>query len=168
MRPSITSRISRTSSTGLPAGSGMSQSSTRVGTYGQTSPHPIVTAQSACSCISTVNRFGLRSETSIPTSRITSITSGHNWRAGSDPADSPRQSPGQDRSNSAWAICERPALWVHTNRTYFIGSSYLRGRNQLVGVLPRQSGGGDLASDCLGVVGDALDRRPDQAGAVEL
>ena len=46
-RSSIMSRISRTSSIERPAGSGMSQSSTRVGTYGQTSPQPIVTAQSA-------------------------------------------------------------------------------------------------------------------------
>ena len=50
---STSSRISRTSSIGRPAGSGMSQASTIVGTYGQTSPQPIVIAQSACSCIST-------------------------------------------------------------------------------------------------------------------
>ena len=71
---SIPSRISRTSSIGLPAGSGMSQASTVVGTYGQASPQPIVTAQSACSCISSVSLFGLRPARSMPTSRIASTT----------------------------------------------------------------------------------------------
>jgi hypothetical protein len=26
-------------------------------------------------------------------------------------------------SKNAWAICERPALWLQTNRTYFIDAS---------------------------------------------
>src|SRR5205814_9989500 len=58
------------------AGSGISESSTVVGSYGHTSPQPIVTAQSACSCISTDRRLGLRSEMSVPISRITSTPSG--------------------------------------------------------------------------------------------
>ena len=99
----------------------MSQSSTRVGTYGQTSPQPIVTAQSACSCISTVSRLGLLPERSIPTSRITSTTSGHTCRAGLRAGGlGAALAVVQSRSKNAWAICERPALWVQTNSTYFI------------------------------------------------
>jgi hypothetical protein len=69
-------RISRTWSIGRPAGSGISHASTIVGTYGHTSPQPIVTAQSACSCISSTSLRGRRPARSIPTSRITSITAG--------------------------------------------------------------------------------------------
>ena len=68
---------------GLPAGSGMSHASTVVGTYGQASPQPIVIAQSACSCISSVSFFGLRPARSKPTSRIASTTGGHISAAGS-------------------------------------------------------------------------------------
>ena len=93
-RASMPSRIARTSSIGLPAGSGMSHASTVVGTYGQASPQPIVIAQSACSCISSVSFFGLRPARSIPTSRIASTTVGHISCAGSVPADSARTSSG--------------------------------------------------------------------------
>ena len=59
---------------------------------GTASPQPIVTAQSACSCISSVSLFGLRPARSMPTSRIASTTGGHTSRAGSVPADSARTS----------------------------------------------------------------------------
>ena len=73
-------------------------------------PHPIVIAQSACSCISRRSFFGLRPAMSIPTSRIASTTSGQICRAGVEPADSARMSGGASCSKNACAICERPAL----------------------------------------------------------
>src|SRR4051794_3056309 len=94
----------------------------RVGTYGQASPQPIVTAKSARSCISRSSFFGCRSDRSMPTSRMTSITSGHTARPGSEPADSARTSGGASRSKNACAICERPALWLQTKSTYFIAA----------------------------------------------
>ena len=109
-RASIASRIGRTCSSARPAGSGMSHASTVVGTYGQTSPQPIVTAQSACSCISRTSLRGLRSLRSNPTSAIASTTVGHSARAGVEPADSARTSSGAYRSKNACAICDRPAL----------------------------------------------------------
>ena len=143
------SRISRTSSIGRPAGSGMSQSSTVVGTYGQTSPQPIVTAQSACNCISTDSRLGLRRERSIPISRITSTTSGQIWRAGSEPADSPRQSRASSaRTAPAPSVSGRRCGCRRTARTSSSFSSLCRG-DQLLGVLARQSGCRDFACDCL-------------------
>ena len=74
------SRIARTSSIGLPAGSGISHASTIAGTYGQASPQPIVIAQSACSCISRVSFLGLRPARSRPTSRIASTTAAKSQR----------------------------------------------------------------------------------------
>ena len=139
------------------------------GTYGQTSPQPIVTAQSACSCISTVSRFGLRPERSIPTSRITSTTSGHSWRAGSDPADSPRQSPGHDSLEQRLGHLRAPGVvGAYEQHVLHPCLLSLRGRDQLLGVLAGQSGGGDLARDRLGVVGHALDRRAHGSLFVEL
>lgn len=91
---SIPSRIARTSSIGLQAGSGISHASTIAGTYGQASPQPIVIAQSACSCISRVSFLGLRPARSRPTSRITSTTGSQIAAAGSVPADSARKSSG--------------------------------------------------------------------------
>ena len=105
----------------------MSHDSTIVGTYGQTSPQPIVTAQSACSCISTSSLRGRRPARSMPTSRIASITVGHTSCAGCEPADSARTSSGAWRSKKACAICERPALWVQMNSTYFIATLRVSG-----------------------------------------
>ena len=106
-----------------PAGSGMSQSSTVVGTYGQASPQPIViTAQSACSCISrssawgSVRRCRCRPRASPPPPSARSAS------AGSLPADSARTSAGAWRSKNAWAIWERPALWLQTNSTYLMAA----------------------------------------------
>ena len=56
----------------------------------------------------------------MPISRIATITFGQTCVAGVDPADSARTSAGACRSKRASAICERPALWLHTNSTYFI------------------------------------------------
>ncbi len=81
-----------------------------------------MTAQSAWSCISTESFFGRRAERSMPTSAIASTTAGQTpSRRGSLPADSARTSAGASRSKKAWAIWERPALWVQMNRTYFTG-----------------------------------------------
>src|SRR6516162_11237956 len=111
----------------------------------------MVTAQSAWSCISTVRRLGLLPARSTPTSRITWTTSGHTCRPGWEPADSARQSAVQSRSKNAWAICERPALWVHTNSTYFIwGPPSLCGGDQLLGVLAGQACRLYLSGHCLG------------------
>jgi hypothetical protein len=152
-RTSIWSRICRTSSRLLPAGSGTSQSSTMVGTYGQVAPHARVTAQSACSCISTSSRFGRWAARSIPISRIASTTSGHTpSRRGSWPADSARTSAGAWRLNSASAIWERPALWVQTNRIFFIGALLSGGEDEPLRVLDRQSGFTHLGRDRLGAV----------------
>jgi hypothetical protein len=70
-------------------------------TYGQASPQPIVTAQSACCCISTVSRFGVPSERSSPISRMTSTKGDQIASAGSVPADSARTSFGPWRSKNA-------------------------------------------------------------------
>ena len=101
----------------------MSHDSTIDGTYGHTSPQPIVTAQSACNWSSTSSFRGRLPERSIPTSRMTSTTLGHTSWPGSEPRDSARTSSGASRSKNACAICERPALWVQMNSTYFIASS---------------------------------------------
>jgi hypothetical protein len=95
----------------------MSQFSTVGGSYGQASPQPIVTAQSACSCISRSSLRGLRSLRSNPASAIASTTVGHTSGAGDEPADSARMSAGACRSKNACAICDRPALWLQTNST---------------------------------------------------
>ena len=90
---SMPSRMARTSSRGRSAGSGMLHASSVVGTYGQASSQPIVTAQSACSCISRSSFLSLRSAMSMPTSRITSTTSGQTCRAAVEPADSALRAP---------------------------------------------------------------------------
>ena len=54
-----------------------------------------------------------------PTSAITCRTSGQISRAGVAPPDSARRSGGAILSKKACAICDRPALWLQTNSTYF-------------------------------------------------
>jgi hypothetical protein len=56
-------------------------------------------------------------EMSMPASAIASTTFGQIASAGSSPADSARMSAGAWRSKRACAICERPALWLQTNKT---------------------------------------------------
>src|SRR5918999_4919018 len=151
--------MTRTSSSDRSAGSGMSQSSTVVGTYGQVAPHARVIAQSAWSCISTVSFFGRVWPRSTPTSRMASTTTGHTpSRRGCCPADSARMSPGAMRLKNASAICDRPALCVHTNSTFFMTAllDQLGRDDQLVGELGGQSDGAHLVGH--GVVLDPLDR----------
>jgi hypothetical protein len=57
---STSSRIARRSSSARPAGVRNSYASTVVGTDGQASPQTMVTAQSACSCISSDRRLARR------------------------------------------------------------------------------------------------------------
>ena len=63
-----------------------------------------VTAQSACSCISTVSFFGTRPERSKPSSAIASTTTGCTSAAGSSPADSAWMSGGARLLKNASAI----------------------------------------------------------------
>jgi hypothetical protein len=65
-------------------------------------------------------------------------------------------SSGAWRSKKAWAICERPALWLQTNSTYFI-FLLSGGGQELVAVFSGQPRLGDLPCHPLGVVLDALD-----------
>ena len=68
----ISSRMARTDSIGCPFGSGSCQSSFfSPGTYGQASPHPIVTRSVAWRAISSDRNCGLTPVKSIPSSRIT-------------------------------------------------------------------------------------------------
>ena len=53
----------------------------------------------------------------MPSSRIAATTSGWTCCAGRLPAERASWAPAAARSNSAWAICDRPAFWMHTNST---------------------------------------------------
>ena len=53
----------------------------------------------------------------MPSSRITRRPRGGRGSAGVVPADAALWRPLAARSNNAWLICERPALWRQTNRT---------------------------------------------------
>ena len=91
-RCSITARSSRTSSRQSPAGSGRFQSTYSLpGRTGQASPQPIVTTRSAHSTSARSSAFGVRPETSIPTSSSASTTASCSSAAGRDPAE--RASP---------------------------------------------------------------------------
>src|SRR6266508_3962766 len=115
--------------------------------------------------MSSPSLLGLKPERSSPTSPMTSTTSGQMAFAGWDPADSARMSLGAWRSKNAWAICERPALWLQTNSTYFMDASS-RGDQQLLGVLGGQPRRGDLARDRVGVVLHSLDASVDPRARV--
>jgi hypothetical protein len=56
-------------------------------------------------------------ERSMPSSRMTSTTSGWTRSPGVVPADSAVWVACAARSKRAWLICERPALWRQTKRT---------------------------------------------------
>jgi hypothetical protein len=163
------SRISLTSCSDLPAGSGISQSSTIVGTYGQDPPQARVIAQSAWSCISRSSFLGLRLEMSISISRMASTTSGQTASAGSWPADSARTSSGAWPSRNAWAICERPALCVQTKRTYLTRYSQVEGVLGVRGVGELAELTGDekrrLLADVDGVIADSLQAAGDDEHA---
>src|ERR1019366_1845585 len=88
--------------------------------YGHASPQPIVTTISACSASSRVSFCGLRSLRSTPSSAIASMTSGWTRCAGVVPAEAAVCFPSAACSNSAWLICERPALCRQTNRTWLM------------------------------------------------
>ena len=62
----------------------------------------------------------------MPSSCMTSTTSGCTCPAGSAtlPAESALCRPVAARSNSAWLICERPALCRHTNSTWLTPAAY--------------------------------------------
>src|SRR5438477_11538483 len=85
----------------------------------------------------------------MPSSRMTSTTSGWTRVPGSatEPADSLVWRPSAARSNSAWLICDRPALCRQTNSTLAIardllrairwcGASFCASSNELVGEHP--------------------------------
>jgi hypothetical protein len=111
--PTIASRIWRTVSIGWPEGSGSSQSMQRLpGMEGHWSPQPMVTTTSACSASSRVRSCGTWSLRSMPSSRMTSMTSGWTWSAGVVPAESAWWAPSAARVNRAWLIWERPAFWT--------------------------------------------------------
>jgi hypothetical protein len=95
---------------------GPSRCSAGPGMWGHSSPQPMVTTTSACSASSGVSVRGLRFERSTRNSRMTVTTSAWTCSSGAVPADSARWRPSTARSNSAAAICERPALCRQTNR----------------------------------------------------
>src|SRR5689334_11928003 len=66
---------------------------------------------------SSVSGLGNSLEISRPSSAIASTTAGLSWSAGCDPADRTTTRPAAWWSSSAAAICERPALWMQTNKT---------------------------------------------------
>src|SRR5438105_13102112 len=72
---------------------------------------------SACWASSRVSSWGRRSDRSMSSSCITSITSRWTRSAGVVPAEAAVCRPSAARSNSASLICERPALCRQTNRT---------------------------------------------------
>src|SRR5450755_69056 len=76
----------------------------------------MVTTMSAHSASSRVSSCGVRLERSMPCSSMTSSTSGCTCSAGAVPAERASWRPLAARSNSAWLICERPALWRQTHR----------------------------------------------------
>src|SRR2546427_10663998 len=84
---------------------------------GQASPQPIVTTTSAAVTNSSVSGLGNSLLRSRPISLIAWTTAGLIALAGSEPADRTWTLPCPRLSRSAAAICERPALCTHTNRT---------------------------------------------------
>src|SRR5438128_1341841 len=84
----------------------------------------MVTTTSAARMISSVQGLGNSVRMSIPTSAIASMAAGLTVLAGSDPPEKT-----STRSPTRWlsqppAICERPALCTHRNRT--LGLSLLK------------------------------------------
>src|SRR5438067_1755073 len=72
---------------------------------------------SAARMISSVHGLGNSVQMSIPTSAIASTAAGFTVLAGSEPPEK-TSTPSPDRCLSQpAAICERPALWTHRNRT---------------------------------------------------
>src|SRR2546421_6186031 len=118
---------------------------------------------SACSATSRVSSCGLRSASSIPSSRITSTTSGWTRSAGVVPAESAVWRPFAVRSNSASLTCERPALCRHTNKIVLIELRH-QGRLELasdrVHVVRRELLGGNSRADRH----DREERRAQQLG----
>src|ERR1017187_3290773 len=102
-RRSISSRIDRTSSIGIPAGSGSSQSRYRLAGYtGQASPQPIVTMTSALRPTSSLNLCGDSCAMSMPFSNIALTTAGLRRSPGSEPAEcTTTPSPPISRANAA-------------------------------------------------------------------
>src|SRR5689334_19343742 len=77
----------------------------------------MVMTTSAARMISSVHGFGNSVRISIPTSAIASIAAGLTVLAGSEPPEkTSTRSPARWFSQPA-AICERPALCTHRNRT---------------------------------------------------
>src|SRR5256886_11313618 len=91
---------------------------------GHESPQPMVTTTSAARVISSVQGLGNSVPMSIPTSAIASTATGLTVLAGSEPPEkTSTRSPTRWLSQPA-AICERPALCTHRNRT--LGLSLLK------------------------------------------
>src|SRR5437763_709579 len=104
-RLSISSRISLTAGAGRPAGLRMPQSSTGEAKTGHSSAsQPIVTTRVAAIAISADSTLGCSLLRSMPTSRITSITSLWTRFAGLVPADSTSTLPSDMRLRNAAAI----------------------------------------------------------------
>src|SRR6476660_372755 len=67
----------------------------------------------------------------MPTSRITSTTSGGRCASAGEPRD---RTSSPARSANACAICERPAFPMQTKRTFSAGNGALRGRQHELGL----------------------------------
>src|SRR5664280_156860 len=114
----ISSRIGRTASTPLPAGSGRSQSRYRLpGKTGQVSPQPMVMTTSLAWTASVVRSFGVCSEMSMPTSCMASTAAELTWSVGRLPAERTSTAPAARVARKPAAIWERPALCTQRNRT---------------------------------------------------
>src|SRR5713226_4402759 len=120
----------------------------------------MVTTTSAHFARSSVNARGTRPDRSIPTSRMASTTVGWTSGPGCVPADRASCRPWAARSNSAWLICDRPALCRQTKRTR--ATAWLADHVD-------QRPGRRLELGAKAVVGpDALPRHLHQAGGAQL
>src|ERR1700742_1749188 len=76
----------------------------------------VITTSAACTA-SSVSGLGNSWDRSRPSSSIAATTAGLMVSAGADPAERTVTRPAAWWSSRAAAICERPALWTHTNST---------------------------------------------------
>lgn len=118
---SISSRMSRTSSTDFPAGSSSSQSRYRSpGKMGHASPHPIVTTTSAASTTSVVSGWGTSLERWSPASSIAAITTGLISPAGVLPPTGRVRDPRRDGLTAPPSDCGRRCGRTQTGLEHFL------------------------------------------------
>lgn len=118
---SISSRMSRTSSTDFRAGSSSPQSRYRSpGKMGHASPHPIVTTTSAASTTSAVSGWGTSLERWSPASSIAAITTGLISPAGVLPPTGRVRDPGRDGLTAPPSDCGRRCGRTQTGLEHFL------------------------------------------------